>query len=169
MRLLLSLSLCLLFGLTIFGQNKSVQNLAAPRFTVTSIDGVTFDSAKLKGKVVVLNLWFVNCPNCLEEIKRLNELVDEYQGENVVFIGLATNKKAVLEGFLRKNPFKYNIIPSAAPTILSFGEPDQKGEINIPFPMHVVIDGNGQIVVRKSGIKGLEAVKSELRRQSKAK
>lgn len=165
MRLLLSLNFCLLFGLTIFGQNKSVQNLSAPHFTVTSIDGVTFDSAKLKGKVVVLNLWFVNCPNCLEEIKLLNDLVDEYQDEKAVFIGLATNKKAVLEGFLRKNPFKYNIVPSAAPTILSFGEPDKKGEINIPFPMHVVIDGKGEIVVRKSGLKGLEAVKSELRRQ----
>ena len=165
MRAACSLAICLLFVLTAFGQQKSVEKPSAPSFDVVSIDGKTFDSERLKGKIVVLNLWFINCPNCVEEIKLLNKVVDEYKDKDVVFLGIATNKKPDLEKFLKKNPFKYNIIPSAMQTILSFGEPDKNGDINIPFPMHIVIDREGAIVVRRSGIKGLDAVKNELKRQ----
>ena len=165
MRIIFSLAFCLLLVLSTFGQQKSGEKPLAPPFDVTSIDGKTFDSESLKGKIVVLNLWFINCPNCVEEIKLLNKVVDEYKDKDVVFLGIATNKKPDLEKFLKKNPFKSDIIPSAMQTILSFGEPDKNGEINIPFPMHVVVDREGAIVVRRSGMKGLDAVKNELKRQ----
>ena len=156
---------CLALAFSIFGQKNAGDKPLAPDFKVVSINDQTFDSAKLKGKVVVLNLWFINCPNCVQEIKLLNQTVDEYKDKDVVFIGMATNKKADLEKFLKKNPFKYNIIPTAMPTILSFGEPDKNGAIDIPFPMHIVIDRKGKIVVRRSGVKGLDDVKNELKRQ----
>lgn len=154
-----------MFALPIYAQKKADGKLLAPAFSVSSIDNRTFDSDKLKGKVVVLNLWFISCPNCLEEIKSLNQLVNDYKGKDVIFIGMATNKKADLEKFLKKNPFSYNIVPNAMQEILSFGEPDKNGEINIPFPMHIVIDRDGAIKVRNSGVKGLDDVKSELKRQ----
>ena len=165
MRVFLILTFCLAFSLTVFGQKKTDTNPSAPAFKVTSIHNQTFNSADLKGKIVVLNLWFINCPNCLEEIGRLNKLVDEYKDKDVVFIGMARNNKADLEKFLKKNPFNYNIVPGAMQTILSFGEPDKNGEFNIPFPMHVVINREGKIVVRRSGVKGLDDVKAELKRQ----
>lgn len=165
MRFLFGLFICLAFASSIFGQRKTAEKPSAPAFNVDSIDGVTFDSEKLKGKIVVLNLWFINCPNCVQEIKLLNQTVDEYKNKDVVFIGLATNKKADLEKFLVKNPFRYNIVPTAMQTILSFGEPDKNGKIEISFPMHIVINRDGAIVVRRSGIKGLDEVKSELKRQ----
>jgi len=146
-------------------KRKLTENRLLLSFNVTSIDGKTFNSASLKDKVIVLNLWFINCPNCVAEIKLLNNLVEEYKDKNVVFIGLATNKKPELEKFLKKNPFKYNIVPQAIQTILSFGEPDKNGEINIAFPMHVVINREGAIVVRRSGMKGVGNVQNELARQ----
>ena len=168
MRAALCLGFCFLFALTVFGQKKVDGKPVAPAFKVTSIDGKIFDSASLKEKIVVLNLWFINCPNCVAEIKLLNKLVDAYKDKDVVFIGLATNKKAELEKFLKKNPFKYNIVPQAIQTILSFGEPDKNGAIDIAFPMHVVIDRDGAIVVRRSGMKGLGDVQNELERQFKS-
>ena len=56
----------------------------------------------MRGKVVVLNLWFINCPNCVDEIKLLNKVVDDYKDKDVVFFGLATNKKPELDKFLKK-------------------------------------------------------------------
>jgi len=165
MRFICGLIFCFIFASSSFAQQKKVDAPFAPAFNVSSIDGKTFDSEKLKGKIIVLNLWFINCPNCVEEIKLLNKVVDEYRDKDVVFIGMATNDKAKLESFLKKNPFKYHIVPKAMQTILSFGEPNKDGEINIPFPMHIVIDRNGKIVVRRSGIKGLDTVKNELKRQ----
>lgn len=169
MRFALYLIFCLLIASSVFAQKRADEKPLAPAFDVASIDGATFDSEKLKGKVVVLNLWFINCPFCVEEINLLNAVVDEYKNKDVVFIGMTTNKKAVLEKFLKKNPFRYNIVPDAMQTILSFGEPDKNGDINIPFPMHIVINRDGAIVVRRNGIKGVDAVKEELARQFKTK
>ena len=140
---------------------------AGPTFAALAMDGSRVDMAGLRGKVVVLNLWFINCPNCVEEIKMLNQLVDEYKGNSdVVFLGLAASPKPALEKFLGKNPFKYQVIPNAQMIILSkFGTPDKNGDINVPFPMHYVVDRDGKVLVKAQGIKGIDAVKGELKKQ----
>src|SRR6476646_3106450 len=75
-------------------------------FTALDMDGNPVDIATLRGKVVVINLWFINCPNCLEEISQLNELVNDYKGKSdVVFLGLAASPKPALDKFLAKTPF----------------------------------------------------------------
>jgi peroxiredoxin len=144
---------------------------AGPTFAALAMDGSRVDMAGLRGKVVVLNLWFINCPNCVEEIKMLNQLVDEYKSNSdVVFLGLAASPKPALEKFLGKNPFKYQVIPNAQMIIISkFGTPDKNGEINVPFPMHYVLDRGGKVLVKAQGIKGIDAVKIELKKQFAAK
>ena len=142
-----------------------------PNFAAIAMDGTTIDTAALRGKIIVLNLWFINCPNCREEIKLLNQLVDEHKAnKDVIFVGLAASRKPDIEKFLVKNPFKYRIVPSAEMIMFSkFGTPDKTGEINIPFPMHYVIDRSGNIVLKEQGIKGVDAVKAELAKQFSAK
>lgn len=132
------------------------------------MDGRMIDTASLRGKVVVINLWYVNCPNCLEEMAELNKLVDQYtDNKDVVFLSLAASKKATLEQFLKTHPFKYQVVPDATMIILTkFGIPDENGDINVPFPMHYVLDRQGNIVVKTQGVKGINAVKKELEKQS---
>ncbi|MBK8302776.1 MAG: TlpA family protein disulfide reductase [Chloracidobacterium sp.] len=129
--------------------------------------GQKVDTTALKGKVVVLNLWFINCPNCVEEIKLLNALVDQYiDNKDVVFLGVAASRKPDLEKFLVKNPFKYTVIPNGSMIIISkFGDAGKNGELSVPFPMHYVLDRDGKIVTKVQGIKGIEAVKAELTKQ----
>jgi len=142
-------------------------NPSPPTFIEHTMDGTKVDLEKLRGKVVVLNLWFINCPNCVEEIKLLNKLVDDYRdNKDVVFLALAASKKADLQKFLVKNPFKYQIIPDATITILSkFATPDKDGNLSIPFPMHYVLDRDGNIAVKEQGIRGIDKVKAELVKQ----
>ena len=155
---------CSLFSLSINAQP------AQPEFVTSAMDGSKVDTRALRGKVVVLNLWFINCPNCLAEIKMLNQLVEEYKGNpDVVFLAPAASPKNELAKFLTKNQFKYQILPDSSIVILSqFGTPDKDGNINIPFPMHYVLDREGKVVVKAQGIKGLEAVKGELKKQLSA-
>ena len=96
----------------------------------------------------------------------LNKLVDQYKdNKDVVFLGLAASKKSDLEKFLKSHPFKYQVIPDAMMIILSkFGTPDKSGDINVPFPMHYVLDRDGNIVVKTQGIKGINAVTNELKK-----
>lgn len=168
MKYLISCLAVLLFASPVFAQTKSAVHTAAkPVFAARTMTGRVVDTAALRGKVVVLNLWFINCPNCVHEIKELNQLVDAYKdNKDVVFLGLAASRKDDLEKFLVKNPFKYEVIPNASMIILGkFGSPDKSGEINIPFPMHYVLDREGSVIVKAQGTAGIGFVKNELKRQ----
>jgi peroxiredoxin len=136
-------------------------------FAAMTMDGTTLDTAALRGKVVAVNLWFINCPNCVDEIKLLNQLVEEYRGNNdVAFVSLALTKRADLDRFLKKNPFKYHVVPDAGMIVMSkFAVFDKNGEMNMPFPMHYVLDRDGRVVVKAPGIKGVEVVKAEIKKQ----
>lgn len=181
MKILLSLLLVFLLGYSALAQQTIQKTVTrtivqtpvqtqngsmAPDFNVTSIDGKVFDSKALLGKVVVLNLWFVNCPYCVQEIALLNPIVDKYK--DAVFIGLSVNSKSQLQPFLKANPFKYNIVPSAGQLMLfKFGEADKNGNFDLKFPLHVVIDREGKQVLKMQGIKGVDAVRQELEKQFK--
>jgi peroxiredoxin len=160
MKFAASLALTLFFALSISAQKN-------PSFSAVGMNGEKVDTTALRGKVVVINLWFVNCPNCVEEIHKLNDLVDQYKGNgDIVFLGLAASSKPDLQKFLSKNPFKYQIVPNAQMIIISkFGVPDSKGNIDVPFPMHYVLDRTGKVVVRAQGVKGIEDVRSALKAQ----
>jgi peroxiredoxin len=140
-----------------------------PNFAALDMNGNRVELAALRGKIVVVNLWFIGCPNCMDEIKQLNQLVDDYKGKSdVAFLGLAASRKDDLQKFLVKNPFNYTILPNAQMIILAkFGTPDKTGEINVPFPMHYVIDRDGKVVVKEQGVKGVDAVRNELKKQVK--
>jgi peroxiredoxin len=159
----------LFLALTVSAAAQTQQAPAKPayNFEAVTMDGSKLDTAALRGKLVVFNLWFINCPNCIEEIARLNQLVADYSSnKDVVFIGLAASRKLDVEKFLKKNPFNYTIVPDATGIILTkFGTPDKDGQINVPFPMHFVLDRDGNAVVQVQGTKGIEAVKTELARQ----
>ena len=165
----LFLTVIAVLAITISARSQTLpsSSLTQPTFAALAMDGSKIDTAALRGKVVVLNLWFINCPNCVDEIKLLNQLVDEYKGnQDVVFLGLAASRKPDVEKFLAKYPFKYRVIPNAQMIILSkFGTPDKTGEINIPFPMHYVLDRDGKVVVKTQGVKGIDEVRKELASQ----
>jgi peroxiredoxin len=165
--LILSLCLTLFFGASVFGQNYNlVGKFPAPQIKLTAIDGKQVNTQDFRGKIVVYNLWFVGCPPCMEEIPKLNEIVDEFQGKDVVFLGVSSSSKNDIDGFLKKNPFKYQIVPNSAAIMLgSFGEVASDGSLKLGFPTHIVVNREGFIEVKASGIKGVEAVRQELRKQ----
>ena len=169
MRLIITFLIVLMLAFPTFGQDKKPKTAPekskslAPDFSVTSLDGKTFALKDLKGKVVVLNFWATWCPPCEDEIPKLNRLVEEYKKRDVVFIGLAGDKKPKLETYLKKHPFKYNIVPSGAITLLfDYGAKAKNGNFEMPFPMHIVINKAGEIEMRVEGVKGVEATSKTL-------
>lgn len=156
------------FAVLFFALSCSSQ-ATLPAFAAEDLNGNKIDTRQLQGKTVVVNLWFVNCPNCVDEIKQLNQLVDDYKGRSdVVFLGLAASPKSALNKFLVKSPFKYTILPNSSLIILSkFGTPDKSGQINVPFPMHYVFDKQGKMIVKEQGIKGVAVVRNALQKQVK--
>ncbi len=117
---------------------------------VIDINANKFNMAEAKGKVVVLNFWYVECMPCREEMPLLNKLVDAYKGQDVEFIGVATNNRESLIKFLKTKEFKYRIISNGLSIANTW---DVSG-----FPTNVVIDKKGKIIFVESGyVEGIDA------------
>jgi peroxiredoxin len=112
-------------------------NLPAPPFAVKDLKSNSLKLEDLKGKVVVLNFWFVECKPCVSEIPELNELVHDFQKEEIVFIALGLNKAEQMKKFLKKSPFNYQVVPDAKEVANQFAVDG--------FPTSVVIDKEGVV------------------------
>jgi len=114
-------------------------------FKTTDMNGNRWDLKELKGKVVVLNFWFVGCPPCRKEIPELNKLVEEYKdNKDVVFIALALDDKYAIQEFIKTTPFNYHIVDG--------GRYIAEGKYGIHlYPTHVIVDKEGVVRFHTSG------------------
>ena len=129
----------------------------APIFSATDVNGTPIDLQKLKGKVVVLNFWFINCHGCVQEMPELNQIKAEFKDKDVVFIGLTFDKLDKTKAFLAKTKFDFQIIAEAQPIFDKFGIS--------PCPVSLVIDKNGKIISSQLGYEPAEnASKNKLQK-----
>ena len=140
---------------------KKVKNLPKPKESVAFKPGSNFqhikgrdinnekiNTKKLAGKVLVLNFWFINCPPCVQEMPELNKIVEEYKNDsNVVFIAIALDDDYDVKQFLKKRPFKYNIIGGGKHIAGNYGVRS--------YPTHVVVSTDGKIHFSSTGYSGL--------------
>jgi thiol-disulfide isomerase/thioredoxin len=115
----------------------------APSFLGSALDGQRFDLAAMRGKVVVLNFWFIGCMPCRAEIPGLNKLVKDYNNKDVVFIAIAPDGEADLRTFLKDTAFNFHVVPNGGDVLGRYGLAG--------FPRHVVIDKGGIIRWAKTG------------------
>ena len=117
-----------------------------PDFVFKDILGKTYTPEDIKGKVVVINLWFTSCAPCIEEMPELNKLVKEYENNDaVLFLALALDEKGPrLSKFLETHIFNYNIVPDSQDYIV------EKLQVGI-FPTHIVLDKNSNVVFTLAG------------------
>jgi len=78
---------------------QGLVNMQMPNIKETSITGNAWNAETLKGKVVVVNFWFIGCPRCMKEIKYLNRLNEKYKNDNFVLLSIAPHIKQDLIDF----------------------------------------------------------------------
>ncbi len=106
-------------------------------------DGPTADD--LKGKVVFVNGWFLNCPYCHEGMPDLVKIYDEYHRQGVVFVGLTSDDSESVknvEKFLDKYKVEWPNAYGAAEALMAF-----KAEY---FPGYWLIGRDGKVVWNKA-------------------
>lgn len=119
--------------------NECMAGATAPDFSVTTLTGENLTLAGLRGKVVVLNFWSTTCKPCIEEMPALNELVQLYKQQDVVFISLAPESATTLQSFFQKHPFAYT--PAANTAKIKSDVFKLQGVV----PYSVIIDRQGKI------------------------
>jgi thiol-disulfide isomerase/thioredoxin len=112
---------------------------------VTKLDGATFDSSALNGKVVVVNFWATWCVPCVQEIPGFNHVNREYGAKGVVVLGVAMDEEGLerVQPFLKKHPMDYTV---------ALGSPAISKEYKLDeLPVTVVFDRSGKQLKRFEG------------------
>ena len=161
MKIVIGLFLFLAFSTVNFGQQTRGKS-TAENFSVTSLDGKTFDLAALKGKVVLLTFWSTKCPICHSEIPKLNRLARSYKGKDVVFLGLTMEVPKTIEPYLKKTPFEFDIIPNSFGMVLKFGDKSDDGTLSMKFPAHFLINQNGVVELKTNGFDKTEMLDARI-------
>jgi len=109
----------------------------APIFSSRDIYGELIDLEKLKGKVVVLNFWFVSCTGCVAEMPELNKIKEQFRDKDVEFISIVSNSKNDILKFLRKKEFNFKHISEGGLLCVKYGVTGS--------PTSIIIDKEGNI------------------------
>jgi peroxiredoxin len=147
------------FSIAAFGQKK-----VAESFSTVSLDGQTFELESLKGKVVVLTFWSTRCAICQAEIPKLNKMTEIFKEKDVVFLAPTMESENIVELFLKKNRFNFNILPNSLDLILKYADRDRAGNLDMAFPAHFVINQAGEIELKTSGFDKIEQVNLTINR-----
>ncbi|TAJ14272.1 TlpA family protein disulfide reductase [Marinilabiliaceae bacterium JC017] len=116
-----------------------------PGFQVTDLNGNNYNTEELKGKIVVLNFWFIQCLPCQLEVSALNNLYEKYKDNpEVVFISFARNSPEDLKTHLEKKEFTY-------PTVYFNDNLSQKIKVKT-YPSNIVIDKSGKYAFESIGV-----------------
>jgi peroxiredoxin len=157
--LLIALLIITLSGFAFAQQNTGV---TAQNFSVTTLDGETFELEKLRGKVVVMTFWSTRCQICHAEIPKLNKMADHYKDSEVIFLGLAWQDKKKLDRFLMDRPFNFKIVPQSFGVLLKYAARDKKGRLNMGYPSHFVVDQQGMVVFKGEGFSKTKKLNSTI-------
>jgi peroxiredoxin len=149
MRFIVSLLICLVFGLTVFAQisDKPV----AENFSATTLEGKPISLEELRGKVVVLTFWSTRCPICSSEMPKYNQLAAKYAGSNVVFLGLSMENEVMVANYIKKKPFNFTLVPNSLGIIMQYALKNKNGSFDIAYPTYFVINQRGEIELKASG------------------
>ena len=113
-----------------------------------TIEGRTWDSADVRGKVVVVNVWGSWCPPCVKETPDLQRAWEKYDDAGTVaFVGIDFREPpAVGLAFARSRKVTYPSLTDEAGTLIVA----LQGKANA-VPTTLVLDRQGRIAARVSG------------------
>ena len=127
-----------------------------PEFNFVDLKGRVYNPQTCKGKVVVLNFWFIGCTACVQEMPALNKIVASYKDRSdVLFVSITPDNPDSLKKFLEHHPFAYAVIPQKNKYV------DDTLNIRM-FPTQMIIDRKGLIAKVPEDYKQMEI---ELRKE----
>lgn len=116
-----------------------------PEFESMSTTGKKISNESLKGKISIINFWFISCPPCVAEIPGFNAIVEKFGKEDFNYIGIGKDDKKDIQEFLLEHPWKFDQIADGNKII------SDDFKIRWGFPTTFVLDKNAEIVFAFSG------------------
>lgn len=113
----------------------------------TTLTGESWDVERVRGSVVVLNVWGSWCAPCVPEVDELNAAVADLRGNDVVFMGIDYRESAATAlAFAKAKGMTYpSLADDGGKTMAAL-----HGTV-VATPTTLVLDRQGRIAARVSG------------------
>ena len=132
------------------------EGMNAPAFSVRTLDGSRVSLDSFRGKVVVLNFWFIGCEICRALKPKLNVFMTRFGKEDdIVFLAMTDDPESEVEKVLAKEPFNYMHAANAKAAMSSF--------VFKGYPKNIVIDKQGKIVYWRGIVRAWDKFESVVR------
>lgn len=137
----------------------------APPFDLALLDGGHVDLSAQRGKIVVLDFWATWCAPCEVQMPVLDTLWKEAGGDELMILGISvdTDPASEVEEWVQERDFSYPIAIGDQELAMDFGV--------IGFPSLIIIDPEGRIFTRHTGVWSrpeIEEVLEQVRRAHSA-
>jgi len=116
----------------------------APKFKGYTIDGDKITNRDLRGKVTLVDFWYVACPPCIKSIPVLDSIARVYKYKNVQVLGM---NPVDSEDDIRRIK---DVGSLSYPTIMVDNHIPDKFEVRV-YPVYYIIDEAGKIAHTQSG------------------
>jgi thiol-disulfide isomerase/thioredoxin len=132
---------------------------ALPVFSLQTLQGQRLSSADFKGKVTIINFWATWCGPCKAEIPSLVELQTEYRDDLVVLGFSVDDTPDKMKPYAAQYKINY-------PLLVGNGRDDVQDAYGPLWgiPVSVIIDREGNIAKKHSGIASKEQFEQEIKR-----
>ena len=138
--------------------SKAVGRDAPLGYTVKDMNGADVRLASYKGKVILLNFWATWCEPCKEEIPDLITLQKQYTDDIVVLGFSIDDKPEELKKYAKAFGVNYPVLVGAGHANIQDAYGPMWG-----VPVTVIIDRDGKIAKKQSGIRTLEQFEREIK------
>jgi peroxiredoxin len=110
-----------------------------PPYNFNDLNNQNYTPRTTKGKIIVLNCWYLACQACRTEIPDLNKLVSRYKNrKDIVFLSLVFDSENEVRAFLNTHTFNYSVIAGKKKYLLD------KFKIGL-YPTNIIINKQGLI------------------------
>lgn len=128
--------------------NKHDIGKAFPPFSVVGMSGMRYSADALKGKYVLLDMFYQSCMPCVKSIPVLNELKNSLPADRFLVLGVdpILRDTANMDKFMAHYKMEYDVIT---------GEDAKKlweGVRNTGYPTYVLIDPEGNVSLVNMGL-----------------
>ncbi len=125
------------------------ENPVAPEYSITDVNGVTYDNTTQEGRVTVLYFWGTWCIPCREYSPLVSALAEQYDGRNVDVLGLAIRERTETAAgeLMADKGYKHTLVNGASGAVRPF-------RVRV-YPTIVVIGPDQTILATEHPSKGV--------------
>lgn len=143
---LLAFIILIIINLTVFTgcQLLSGGSTVGGDFTLNDLSGKEVSLSDYTDKIVVLNFWATWCSPCRQEIPDFVDVFDDYENEDIQFLGISNEDVYTLRNFVLKYDINYPILIDDAGVMNNWGIK--------AIPTTFIIDREGKIIYKNVGM-----------------